>query len=122
MKKIPPETETDDEQVLLHQVTDAECHPMFEQIHIATEEEEKDWVASWLEQSDQILACDNADTEVFLSELSTFTCSFDREKSLPFIIDSGASSTVCGIQWLKHASSRFKSAIPHCTTAEFQSF
>ena len=72
----------------------ADSTPIFEQVHIATEEEEQDWVASWLERSDQITACDHDDTEVFLSELETRT---SRSSPLMFIIDSGASS-ICVAQ------------------------
>ena len=90
--------------------TSTESAPLFEQIHIATEEEERDWVASRLGESDQIMAFDNGiDDEVFLSEQIPLPISIP---SVHFIIDSGANSTVCGEGRLMRTASRFGFPIP----------
>ena len=83
--------------------------PLFEQIHIATEEEEQDWVASWLEKSDQILSCDLDESDIFLSDMKT---SSSLPAKMHFIVDSGASSSVCGMKWMLQMSSLFAFTLP----------
>ena len=90
-------------------VESTEAEKLFEQVHITTEQEEQDWIASWLERSDQIMVCDEENTEVFLSELETTT---SKVPTLSFIIDSGASSTVCGLKWLNKTADTYGFAVP----------
>ena len=88
---------------------ETEAAPLFGQVHIATEEEERDWVASWLEKSDLVMAFDADYAEVFLSGQNPIPISSTGAK---FIVDSGASSTVCGKQWLVDTANQFNFSVP----------
>ena len=57
------------------------------------------------------------DTDVFLSVQETLTCRFT---TLNFVIESGASRTGCGLEWLRNTAAGF--GLPRCLTPSGKPF
>ena len=85
-------------------------------VHMATEEEisEDQWIANWLSTTDQVMTCEDYIEDVFGMSKPK---SFSTDNNPLLIIDSGASSTVCGLSRLIEISSKYNLKMP----SEFKS-